>query len=110
LVKTKFTALLEKQPGVDTLNVNLAGIVMTKGAQIEDMEVISVATGTRCIFGMYCTSQGTSLNDTHAEIIARRCLRDFIYSQLEMHTNPGLLQVFRFFPLLLGCHSIMYRK
>lgn len=31
--------------------------------------------------------QGASLNDTHAEIIARRCLCDFMYSQLEMHIN-----------------------
>jgi len=72
----------------------LAGIVMTTGPQMEDAKVISVATGTKCINGEHMSVQGASLNDTHAEIIARRCLCDFIYSQLEMHTNPGLLHVY----------------
>jgi hypothetical protein len=71
----------------------LAGIVMTSGPQMEDAKVISVATGTKCINGEHMSVLGASLNDTHAEIIARRCLCDFIYSQLEMHTNPGLLNV-----------------
>jgi hypothetical protein len=71
----------------------LAGIVMTTGPQMEDAKVISVATGTKCINGEHMSVRGASLNDTHAEIIARRCLCDFIYSQLEMHTDPGLLKI-----------------
>jgi double stranded RNA-specific editase B len=57
---------------------------------MEDAKVVSVATGTKCIAGEYMSLQGASLNDTHAEIIAR-CLCDFMYSQLEMHKNAGLL-------------------
>jgi double stranded RNA-specific editase B len=93
LVISKFTALIEGQPMHSRRKV-LAGIVMTTGPQMEDAKVISVATGTKCINGEHMSVQGASLNDTHAEIIARRCLCDFIYSQLEMHTNPGMLQAF----------------
>ncbi|GFG33071.1 hypothetical protein Cfor_12096 [Coptotermes formosanus] len=87
LVISKFTTLIEGQPMHSRRKV-LAGIVMTTGPQMEDAKVISVATGTKCINGEHMSVQGASLNDTHAEIIARRCLCDFIYSQLELHTNP----------------------
>jgi len=93
LVISKFTTLIEGQPMHSRRKV-LAGIVMTTGPQMEDAKVISVATGTKCINGEHMSVQGASLNDTHAEIIARRCLCDFIYSQLELHTNPGMHQAF----------------
>ncbi|KAJ4430059.1 hypothetical protein ANN_22268 [Periplaneta americana] len=89
LVISKFTTLIEGQPMHSRRKV-LAGIVMTTGPQMEDAKVISVATGTKCINGEHMSVRGASLNDTHAEIIARRCLCDFIYSQLEMHMNSGL--------------------
>ncbi|XP_021935025.1 double-stranded RNA-specific editase 1-like [Zootermopsis nevadensis] len=60
---------------------------MTTDHQMEDAKVISVATGTRCISGEYVSLVGVSLNDTHAEVIARRCLCDFFYAQLEMHDD-----------------------
>ncbi|KAJ9599945.1 hypothetical protein L9F63_009773, partial [Diploptera punctata] len=87
LVINKFTSLIEGQPMHSRRKV-LAGMVMTTGPQMEDAKVISVATGTKCINGEHMSVRGASLNDTHAEIIARRCLCDFIYSQLEMHLNP----------------------
>ncbi|XP_021930344.1 double-stranded RNA-specific editase Adar-like isoform X4 [Zootermopsis nevadensis] len=86
LVISKFTDLTEGQPMHSRRKV-LAGIVMTIGPQMEDAKVISVATGTKCINGEHMSVLGASLNDTHAEIIARRCLCDFIYAQLEMHMN-----------------------
>nr|CAD7404859.1 unnamed protein product [Timema cristinae] len=90
LVVNKFQVLIENHPTHSRRKV-LAGIVMTTGLQMDDATVISVATGTKCINGEHMSERGASLNDTHAEIIARRCLCDYLYSQLEMHMNPDLV-------------------
>lgn len=50
-------------------------------------QVICVSTGTKCINGEYLSAQGTSLNDCHAEVIARRSLIRFLYSQLQLHLS-----------------------
>lgn len=67
----------------------LAGIVMTENLDLKTARVITVTTGTKCINGEYMSISGSSLNDSHAEIVARRCLMDFLYSQLELHTNAS---------------------
>lgn len=89
LVITKFSNLMEGQPSHSRRKV-LAGIVMTTGPQMEDATVISVATGTKCINGEHMSVQGASLNDTHAEIIARRCLCDYFYNQLALLKDAGI--------------------
>jgi len=61
----------------------IAGIVMSRDDNMQDMEVISVSTGTKCVNGEYMSVSGTALNDCHAEIISRRCLMEFLYTQLE---------------------------
>jgi double stranded RNA-specific editase B len=40
----------------------LAGIVMTTDADMNDMKVISVSTGTKCINGEYMSVRGHALN------------------------------------------------
>ncbi|GIY94369.1 double-stranded RNA-specific editase 1 [Caerostris extrusa] len=52
---------------------------------MEDIKVISFATGTKCINGEHISMIGANLNDCHAEIISRRCLKDFFYTNLEYH-------------------------
>ena len=46
------------------------------------MEVVSVGSGTRCITGDHMNLEGCVVNDSHAEVIARRSLMRFFYSQL----------------------------
>ena len=62
----------------------LAGLVMTQGEETDTAKVICVATGTKCINGEYLSDKGTSVNDFHAEILVRRSLLRFLYSQLDL--------------------------
>ena len=62
----------------------IAGIVMSRDEAMEDMEVVTVSTGTKCVCGEYMSVSGTALNDCHAEIVSRRCLQDWLYTQLEL--------------------------
>ena len=48
----------------------------------DTMEVVSVGSGTRCITGDHMNLEGCVVNDSHAEVIARRSLMRFFYSQL----------------------------
>lgn len=55
------------------------------GSDVKDAKVISISTGTKCINGEYMSDRGLALNDCHAEIISRRSLLRFLYTQLELY-------------------------
>lgn len=61
----------------------LAGIAMTT-EDSEEVRVVAVATGTKCINGEYISMNGFVLHDCHAEVVSRRCFKDFLFSQLEL--------------------------
>lgn len=82
MVLTKFNELVANDSMHSKRKV-IAGIVQTTGYTSESAKLISVATGTKCIAGEYMSINGTVVNDTHAEIVARRCLLDYLYEQLE---------------------------
>lgn len=41
--------------------------------------------GTKCVSGEHLSVSGGAVNDCHAEVVARRCLCEYLYSQLELH-------------------------
>ncbi|XP_058820752.1 double-stranded RNA-specific editase Adar isoform X2 [Topomyia yanbarensis] len=65
----------------------LAGIVLTEGYDVKTAKVISLATGTKCVSGEHMSVTGSVINDSHAEIIARRGLLDYFYTQLNMFSG-----------------------
>ncbi|XP_068165893.1 double-stranded RNA-specific editase 1-like isoform X2 [Antennarius striatus] len=83
LVVDKFSELTDNFTSPHARRKVLAGVVMTTGADVKEAEVICVSTGTKCINGEYMSDRGLALNDCHAEIVARRCLIRYLYSQLE---------------------------
>nr|XP_029136707.1 double-stranded RNA-specific editase 1-like isoform X1 [Labrus bergylta] len=83
LVVDKFSELTENFTSPHARRKVLAGVVMTTGTDVKEAEVICVSTGTKCINGEYMSDRGFALNDCHAEIVARRSLIRFLYSQLE---------------------------
>ncbi len=67
----------------------LAGIVMSRGSTADGTQVISIATGSKCINGGQLNLEGEALNDCHAEILARRGLVSFLYDKLDNYaTDP----------------------
>ncbi|GAB6022998.1 hypothetical protein CHUAL_007090 [Chamberlinius hualienensis] len=78
-VQNKFTELLLKHPNFNRRGV-LAGVAMTTPSSCQ---IIAISTGTKCIGGEHISVTGSAVNDCHAEVLARRCLLDFVYTQLE---------------------------
>ncbi|XP_053560440.1 double-stranded RNA-specific adenosine deaminase isoform X2 [Bombina bombina] len=66
----------------------LAAIVMKKNSE-DQGTVVSIGTGNRCVKGEELSLKGETVNDCHAEIIARRGFLRFLYSEL-LKYNPDL--------------------
>ncbi|KAI4805399.1 hypothetical protein KUCAC02_010016, partial [Chaenocephalus aceratus] len=73
LVVDKFSELTENFTSPHARRKVLAGVVMTTGTDEQN-----------CINGEYMSDRGLALNDCHAEIIARRSLIRYLYTQLEL--------------------------
>ncbi|KAM9672086.1 double-stranded RNA-specific editase B2 [Trichechus inunguis] len=87
LVTQKFQELTVNLTSMHARHKALAGIVMTKGLDVRQAQVIALSSGTKCISGEYINDQGLVVNDCHAEIVARRAFVYFIYTQLELHLS-----------------------
>lgn len=61
----------------------IAGIAMTKNDNLDNIEIVSIGTGTKCINGDHISMCGATVTDFHAEVIARRCFKDFLYTNIE---------------------------
>jgi double stranded RNA-specific editase B len=82
-IQEKFNQLTHNDVRLQRRKV-LAGVVLTHNFDLDSMEAISVTTGTKCIGGDRLTLNGQSLDDCHAEIIARRSLIRYCYQQLKL--------------------------
>ena len=89
LVLSKLSDLTEGLTTTYARRKVLAGIIQTTGEDLASARVLCISTGTKCINGEYLSQRGTALNDCHAEIIARRCLRRYLYQQLQLHLDPA---------------------
>ncbi|KAK2524246.1 Adarb2 [Columba livia] len=87
MVAQKFQELTDNFTSMHACHKSLAGIVMTKGLDTRQAQVIVLSSGTKCINGEYINDQGLAVNDCHAEIVARRAFVHFLYSQLELHLS-----------------------
>ncbi|SPP88812.1 double-stranded RNA-specific editase Adar isoform X7 [Drosophila guanche] len=88
LVLEKFMEVIKGQEAYSRRKV-LAGIVMTENMNFFEAKVISVSTGTKCVSGEHISVNGAVLNDSHAEIVSRRCLLKFLYAQLDLQCNQA---------------------
>nr|XP_032822249.1 double-stranded RNA-specific editase 1-like [Petromyzon marinus] len=68
----------------------LAGMVLTRGdgGATSEARVVCLATGTKCLHGEFMSVAGLALNDCHAEVLCRRALLRYFYSQLQLLTSP----------------------
>ena len=81
LAKEKLVELVRGLPNSEVYKTIIAAIIMMNGSQ---GEVVAMGTGTNCISGKNLDRMGTVVNDCHAEVIARRALMQFLYSQLDL--------------------------
>jgi len=63
----------------------LSGVV--KSNKDEDLEVISLGTGSKCLSMTQMSPEGNVLNDSHAEVLARRGFIRYLYEQIELSTE-----------------------
>ncbi|XP_053409004.1 double-stranded RNA-specific editase 1-like [Mercenaria mercenaria] len=93
LVQGKFAELTDDLKSQYARRKVLAGMVMTRGEDLSQSKVLCVSAGTKCINGEYLSTSGLSVNDFHAEILARRSTIRFLYSQLEKMASNDPKQI-----------------
>ena len=59
--------------------------MIMKNSPEDSGRVVAVGTGNRCVTGERLSMEGKVVNDSHAEIVARRSLMRFFYKQLNSH-------------------------
>lgn len=76
--------------GVSNVSNVLAGVVQSDGPNLSNAKVVVLSTGTKHIDADALYDQDANLPDTHAEVVARRCLQFYFYAQLKLFLNPSI--------------------
>eukprot|EP00064_Thunnus_orientalis_P021961 superscaffoldBa00007000_g22133 len=85
LVREKYTELTDSCFSTSHARHKvLAAIVMTRGFDLRSAQVVSLATGTKCLDLDGVIDRGCTVSDCHAEVVSRRALVRFLYAQLEL--------------------------
>ena len=81
-VVKKYKELIKKKSQHCKVKV-LAGVVMSRRKDMEELEVVSLATGSKFIKLEHLRRDGSVVMDCHAEVVARRAVIHWLYGQLE---------------------------
>ena len=71
----------------------IAAFVM-EDTSVSSFKVVAVGSGTRCITGDHMNLHGAVVNDSHAEVVARRSLVRFFYQQVTFYYQRNAESIF----------------
>ena len=80
-VLSKYSALPKNGKPSATEWTILAGLVASRGEQVA---VVALATGSKCLSASKLRPDGRALNDSHAEVLTRRSFIHFLQAQLRL--------------------------
>lgn len=69
------------------------------------LDVVSMGTGSKCVGQNMLSSNGDMLNDSHAEVIARRGFLRYLYHQIEIAATSGQSDVLALDPCTKKFHQ-----
>jgi double stranded RNA-specific editase B len=91
LIKEKYIEQMKKNNILESNDSKLrtvyASIVQTNDVDLNKSKIICITSGTKCINGEYMSLNGSTINDSHAEVLACRLLKKYLYETLELYID-----------------------